>query len=104
MDEIVRVHPGDEVAPAMTQADLESGDDSAAFALDDPYARVSRHRVRENARRLVGRGVVDADDLETGSVALAEQALERRGKRGRRIASREEDAQHGSQDIFSTVR
>jgi hypothetical protein len=72
----------------MMQADLESGDESAAFARDDSDPGVSRPRLRENARRLVRRGVVDADDLELRSVALGEQSLERRGKRGRGVPGR----------------
>src|SRR3954468_149769 len=98
LDEVVGVHPGDQIAAAMTEADLESGDKATSFARDDPYPRVSRPRLRESARRRVRRGIVDADDLELRSVALGEQSLQRRCKRRRRVPGREEHTQHGPQD------
>src|SRR5256885_2932444 len=77
MDEVVGVHAGDDIAPAAAEPQLQGRDQASAFAPDHHEAGVGLGRLHEDARRIVGRGVVHADDLEGRRASLREEALER---------------------------
>src|SRR5438067_2064720 len=80
MDQVVGVHPGDEVATAAAESELQRRDEAAAFAPHHDEAGIGLRRGSEDPRGLVRRGIVDADDLEGRRASLREEALQRTGE------------------------
>ena len=94
MDQVVGVHPGDEVATAAAESELQRRDEAAAFAPHHDEAGIGLRRGSEDPRGLVRRGIVDADNLEGRRASLREEALQRTGEGRGGVPGRQEHAQH----------
>jgi hypothetical protein len=62
--EVVGVEPSDEFRLAPRETCIARVDDPAVRLRDDPYPPVAGSQLSKNARRLVGRAVIDDDDAD----------------------------------------
>ena len=88
---VVRIHPRDELSARHRQQLVACRDQTPIHPADDPHAGLRRGERVEDARRTVGRAIVDDDDLEI-AVRLLRDALQRIVKKRARVEDRHEHA------------
>lgn len=90
MGEVVRIHPGDELAPGGSQTRIERADQPAVLRKYGLQPVIARSRRAQHGGAAVGRAVVHGDDLEVGE-RLCEEAVQRGRQRISGVEHREQD-------------